>query len=113
MTMVWISPGCSRPLIVLLPPATIAPPLSYHVSVTDSRAIGALDALRTLIVVWTLFCPASALVTGWVNSTAASPLIGGVIFLPASTDCSGWPLVGPASGAGGGGRTAIGAAADR
>src|SRR4051812_26808429 len=74
----------------------IAPLLSYQVSVTDRRAIGALEALRTLIVVCTLFWPGIAFVTGCVNSTAASPRIGGVIFFPWSTECSGSLLVVPA-----------------
>src|SRR5258705_13868973 len=73
--------------------ATMAPPLSYQVSVTCRRAIGAAEEFRTLIVVWTMLFPARALVAGVVYSTSASPRTGGVNFLPASTDVIGGACV--------------------
>src|SRR5260370_2411366 len=55
--------------------------------------MGAVEMFFTVILVTTMFF--SRLVTGLVNSTSAWPLIGGVSFLPARTDCIGgaWAVV--------------------
>src|SRR5262249_53070226 len=64
IVMVCTSCGCSRPLIAARLLATTVPPLSYQVSVTCRRAMGASDAFLTLIVVWTMFLPGRGFVDG-------------------------------------------------
>ena len=80
--------GLQQTLMMPRPPVITLLALSYQVSEIVSRAIGPSEMFFTVTRVThhVLAADFSRFVTGAVNSSAASPLTGGVNFLPASTD---------------------------
>ena len=74
-----------------MPPVITLLALSYHVSEIVRRGMGAREVFFTVIRVTTMSLPLtfSRFVTGDVYSSAASPLMGGVNFLPARTEVIG------------------------
>jgi hypothetical protein len=84
---VCTSPGCSRPFTVASPPGSMFWLLSYHVSETLRRGIGAFIVFFTVIFVMSVL--PSRRVGDFTYSISAWPLTGGTNFLPARIDCIG------------------------